>query len=52
MVGNQKDGFLQVGITSYGDALFCGLVSNKPGVFTRVSRFFDWININTGGLLE
>ncbi|KAK1136308.1 hypothetical protein K0M31_000871 [Melipona bicolor] len=31
---------LQVGIVSYGDG-FCP--SNKPGVFTRVSPFIDWI---------
>jgi len=49
-VGNQKDGFIQVGITSYGDADNCAFVG--AGVFARVSRFFDWINIQTGGLLE
>ncbi|KAK9298644.1 hypothetical protein QLX08_008116 [Tetragonisca angustula] len=31
---------VQVGIVSYGDG-FCP--SNKPGVFTRVSPFIDWI---------
>lgn len=31
---------LQVGIVSYGDG-YCP--SNKPGVFTRVTRFIDWI---------
>ncbi|XP_028525361.1 chymotrypsin-like protease CTRL-1 [Apis cerana] len=31
---------LQVGIVSYGDG---NCPSSKPGVFTRVSSFFDWI---------
>lgn len=32
-------GYIQVGIVSFGSAV-CGV---KPGVFTRVSHYYDWI---------
>lgn len=36
---------LQIGIVSYGDG---DCPSGRPGVFTRVSAFADWIEHNTG----
>ncbi|XP_017888168.1 chymotrypsin-2-like [Ceratina calcarata] len=36
---------LQIGIVSYGDG---ACPSGRPGVFTRVSAFADWIAHNTG----
>jgi len=50
LIGNEREGFLQVGITSYG-SLNCGQLAD-PGVFTRITRFFEWINTSTGSLLE
>lgn len=43
----KKDGlasYLQMGVVSWGYA--CG--SNNPAVYTRVSKFVDWINDTTG----
>ncbi|XP_076668881.1 chymotrypsin-2 [Andrena cerasifolii] len=36
---------LQIGIVSYGDA---GCPSNKPGVFSRITGYIDWIEQITG----
>lgn len=35
--------YVQVGIVSYGPELSCG-VSNRPGVYTSVAYYNDWIN--------
>ena len=35
-------GYIQIGIVSFGSAV-CGV---KPGVFTRVSHYYDWIMSN------
>lgn len=50
LVGNKKNGFIQVGVVSFGPTA-CGVKDVVPGVYARVSRFFDWINTKTGGLL-
>ncbi len=42
-VADGQNGFLQIGITSFG--LGCAL-PNRPGVYTRVSSYIDWIEQN------
>ena len=51
MADKEEDGYLQIGVTSYGNPT-CGSIPNSPSVFTRVSQFFDWISLNTGALLD
>ena len=41
----QSGVYLQIGIVSYGDA---GCPSSKPGVFSRVTGYIDWIEEVTG----
>ena len=35
-----------VGVTSYGNALFPCAGGKYPGVYVRVSKYIDWIQIN------
>ena len=35
-----------VGVTSYGNALFPCDGGKYPGVYVRVSKYIDWIQIN------
>lgn len=36
-----------LGIVSWGGGLKCGM-ARKPGVYTRISKYFDWIYLKTG----
>lgn len=45
----REDRPLQIGIVSYGDA---NCPSNRPGVYTRVAAFAEWIERVTGVELE
>ena len=40
---NGIENYIAVGLVSYGDK--CGL-PDKPGIYTRVSYFLNWINQN------
>lgn len=39
---NGQNKYIEVGIVSYGED--CAL-KGKPGIYTRISAFLDWINL-------
>lgn len=46
VVSKGNDGYIQVGIVSFGEG--CAM-ANYPGVYTRISRYSTWLRTTSGG---